>query len=67
MRECHRNYAHGPMKLEVRVVQVSYKGQRISCNKTVYACQHCDFELHLEWMKNKMQQDLEAAYEKLNG
>ena len=52
------------MKLETREVQVVYRGEKISCNKTVYACQHCDFELHLDWMKKKLDQDLKASYEK---
>lgn len=63
MRECHQNYAHGPMKLRTKQVQVEYRGEEITCEKTVYGCDHCDFELHLDWMKEKMQQNLTTAYE----
>ncbi len=53
------------MKLKTRQVRVEYRGEQLTCEKTIYGCDHCDFELHLDWMKEKMQQDLAAAYEKL--
>ena len=65
MRECPKNYAHGPMRLKTKEVQVVYRGKTIACKKTIYACDHCDFELHLDWMKDKMQQELATAYKKL--
>lgn len=65
MRECHRNFAHGPMKLITREVLVDYRGEEITCEKTFYGCDHCDFELHLDWMKEKMQQNLAAAYKNM--
>ncbi len=67
MRECHRNYAHGPMKLETRQVECEYRGETFICEKTTYACQKCDFELHQEWMQEKLQNDLEAVYRKRHG
>jgi hypothetical protein len=51
------------MKLRTKQVQVEYRGEEITCEKTVYGCDHCDFELHLDWMKEKMQQNLTTAYE----
>lgn len=65
MRECHQNYAHGPMKLRTKQVQVEYRGEKITCDKTVYGCDHCGFELHLDWMKEKMQQHLAETYEQM--
>ena len=62
MRECHRNYAHGPMKLITKSVQVEYKGLTVTCKKTVYACEHCDFELFQDWMQKKYEEDLENSY-----
>ena len=51
------------MKLKTKQLQVEYRGEEITCEKTVYGCDHCDFELHLDWMKEKMQQNLTTAYE----
>jgi len=65
LRECHQNYAHGPMKLRTKQVQIEYRGEKITCDKTFYGCDHCDFELHLDWMKEKMRQHLAEAYEKM--
>ena len=53
------------MKLRTMQVQVEYRGEEITCEKTVYGCDHCEFELHLDWMKEKMQQNLAEAYERL--
>ncbi len=53
------------MKLRTKQVQVEYLGEQITCDKTVYSCDHCDFELHLDWMKEKMQQNLADAYQKI--
>jgi len=53
------------MKLRTKQVQVEYRGEKITCDKTVYGCDHCDFELHLDWMKEKMQQHLAEAYEQM--
>ena len=53
------------MKLRTKLVQVEYRGEEITCEKTVYGCDHCDFELHLDWMKEKMQQNLTTAYEQM--
>jgi hypothetical protein len=53
------------MKLRTKQVQVEYRGEKITCDKTVYGCDHCDFELHLDWMKEKMQQHLTEAYEQI--
>jgi hypothetical protein len=51
------------MKLRTKQVQVEYRGEEITCEKTVYGCDHCDFELHLDWMKENMPQNLTTAYE----
>ena len=64
MRECHRSYAHGPMVLKTKMVECEYRGETFTCEKTYYACRQCDFELHQEWMEEKLQKDLEAAYQK---
>ncbi len=53
------------MKLTTREVLVDYRGEEITCEKTFYGCDHCDFELHLDWMKEKMQQNLATAYKNL--
>jgi hypothetical protein len=53
------------MQLRTKQVQVEYRGEQITCDKTVYGCDHCDFELHLDWMKEKMQQHLAEAYEQM--
>jgi len=50
------------MKLVTFDVEIEYKGALLCCEKTVYGCDHCDFQLHLGWMKEKMQKDLEKAY-----
>jgi hypothetical protein len=55
------------MKLRTKQVQVEYRGEEITCEKTVYGCDHCEFELHLDWMKEKMQQNLLEAYERMKG
>lgn len=62
LRECHRNYAHGPMQLRTKQVELEYHGETLICEKTIYACNHCDFELHLQWMEEKFQQCREKAY-----
>lgn len=53
------------MKLKTRQVLIEYHGSEITCEESYYGCDHCDFELHLDWMKEKMQQNLAAACEKL--
>jgi hypothetical protein len=50
------------MVLRKQQVQVDYKGENITCEKTFYSCNHCDFELHLDWMKEQLQQNIVAAY-----
>ncbi len=67
MRECHRNYAHGPMELQTIQVECKYHGEKFVCEKTIYACRKCDFELHLDWMQEKLQEDLEKAYHEKHG
>ncbi len=67
MRECHRNYAHGPLVLEIREVESEYKGKKFICQKSVYACRKCDFTLHLQWMQDKYEKDLKVAYQKRYG
>ena len=53
------------MKLMTREILVDYRGVAITCEQTFYGCTICDFELHLDWMKENMQQNLAAAYENL--
>lgn len=50
------------MKLITKSVQVEYKGLTVTCKKTVYACEHCDFELFQDWMQKKYEEDLENSY-----
>ncbi len=64
MRECRNNFAHGPMKLQTKNVVIEYRGQQISCEKTVYSCQFCDYELHENWMEEKLNEELAKIYEK---
>lgn len=66
MRECRRDYAHGPMKLTSQEVQVEYRGESFTVEKPVLRCNVCNYELHLDWMEDKMRQDLEEAYRKLH-
>ena len=51
------------MQLMTKTVRADYKGRSIVCEKTVYGCDHCDFELFHDWMKKKYHQDLEKAYQ----
>ncbi len=67
MRECHNNFAHGPMKLKTKKVTVTYKEKEIECEKTVYACDFCDFELYEKWMEEKHLNQLEALYSEKYG
>ena len=46
-----------------REILVDYRGKEITCEETFYGCDFCDFELHLDWMKEKMQHALAAACE----
>ncbi len=62
MRECRKNYAHGPMKLSTKTVVVQYLGQEITCEKNVYICQFCDFELHEKWMEEKLNEEVARIY-----
>ena len=50
------------MTLKTTQVQAEYRGETFTCEKTFYSCSYCGFELHLDWMKEKMQKDLEDAY-----
>lgn len=63
MRECRNNYAHGPMKLKKKKVVVEYRGLELSCEKMVYGCQFCDYELHEKWMEDKLNEELARLYE----
>ena len=67
MRECRINFAHGPMRLTTKKVTVEYKNEVIECEKTVYACDFCDFELHEKWMEDKLQEQLESLYNEKYG
>lgn len=67
LRECHQNYAHGPMKLKTEIVEIEYQGELFSCEKTVYTCSTCNFELQQQWMKDKMETLLENAYTEKHG
>lgn len=67
MRECRRNFAHGPMKLTQKKVTVQYNDKPIECEKTIYACDFCDFELHEKWMEEKLQKQVVDLYNKLYG
>ena len=62
VRECHQNFAHGPMKIKTETVEMEYRGETFHCDKTVYACTQCDFELEQQWMKDKREALLEKAY-----
>ena len=64
MRECRKNYAHGPMKISTKEVSVDYKGEKLTCSKTFYGCKICGFELHEKWMEEKLQKELESLYHK---
>ena len=55
------------MNLKTSVVEVEYRGEKFECEKTVLACRFCDFELHQEWMEEKMKSQLEEAYRKRHG
>jgi hypothetical protein len=62
VRECHQNFAHGPMKIKTETVEMKYRGEIYHCDRTVYACTQCDFELEQQWMKDKREALLEKAY-----
>lgn len=51
------------MKLIQKNETVQYRGQDIDCEKLVYACVFCDFELHEEWMAEKLNDQLAGIYE----
>ena len=55
------------MKLIQKKVTVQYKNKSIECEKTVYACNFCDFELHEKWMEEKLQKQVEELYNELYG
>ena len=63
VRECRNNFAHGPMKLQTKNVVIEYRGQQISCEKTVYGCQFCDYEQHEKWMEEKLNEELARIYQ----
>ncbi len=50
------------MKLITKNVVVEYRGQQISCEKSVYGCQFCDYELHEQWMEDKLNEEVERIY-----
>lgn len=50
------------MRLKSKDVVIEYRGEKITCEKSVYACDFCDFELHEEWMKKKLEEQLEKIY-----
>ena len=52
------------MKLQTKNVVIEYRGQQITCEKTVYGCQFCDYELHEKWMEEKLNEQLAGIYEK---
>lgn len=52
------------MKMKTENVEMEYRGETFSCEKTVYACTKCDFELQQQWMKDKMEIFLQQAYAK---
>jgi len=64
VRECRNNFAHGPMKLQTKNVVVEYRGKQITCEKMVYGCQFCDYELHEKWMEEKLNEELARIYKK---
>ena len=63
MRECRNNFAHGPMKLQTKNVVIEYRGQQITCEKTFYGCQFCDYELHEKWMEEKLNKELARIHD----
>ena len=63
MRECRNNFAHGPMKLKSKNVIVHYRGRDIECEKMVYACTFCDYELHEKWMEKKLEEQLARIWQ----
>lgn len=50
------------MKLVTKTVVVEYRGEQISCEKSFYACQFCDFELHEKWMEDKLNEEVARIY-----
>lgn len=50
------------MKLSTKTVVVEYRGQKITCEKNVYICQFCDFELHEKWMDEKLNEEVARIY-----
>ncbi len=67
MRECHNNFAHGPLKLKTKIVTVEYKNKQIQCEKIIYGCDFCDFELHEKWMEEKLKEQVEKIYNEKYG
>ncbi len=52
------------MKLKSSTITVQYRDRTLSCEKMVYACTFCDYELQEEWMKKKMEEQLAEKYAK---
>ena len=52
------------MKLKTSTITVQYRDRTLACEKKVYACTFCDYELQEEWMKKKMEEQLAEKYEK---
>jgi len=50
------------MRLKTKKIIVDYRGEKIECEKTIYCCDFCDFELHEKWMQEKMEKQLEELY-----
>jgi len=50
------------MKLTAKTVVVEYQGQEITCEKHVYTCKFCDYELHEKWMDEKLNTEVARIY-----
>ncbi len=51
------------MKLKSKAVTVRYNGRDIECEKIVYACTFCDYELHEQWMAKKLEEELARIHQ----
>lgn len=51
------------MKLKSKNVTVHYRGRDIECEKMVYACTFCDYELHEKWMEKKLEDQLAEIWQ----
>lgn len=50
------------MKIKTETVEMEYRGEIYHCDRTVYSCTQCDFELEQQWMKDKREALLKKAY-----